>query len=42
MTESRSRPLIKQHLIPMFDVPSSSVDLALLYCRYPTLILLAL
>uniref|UniRef100_K3WIB9 SKP1 component POZ domain-containing protein n=1 Tax=Globisporangium ultimum (strain ATCC 200006 / CBS 805.95 / DAOM BR144) TaxID=431595 RepID=K3WIB9_GLOUD len=31
--DKRAKTMVKQHMIPIFDVPSHSVELALFYCR---------
>ncbi|TYZ68513.1 hypothetical protein PybrP1_010259 [[Pythium] brassicae (nom. inval.)] len=33
VADKKPKTMVKQHMIPIFDVPSNSVELALFYCR---------
>ncbi|KAF1330748.1 hypothetical protein FI667_g4793, partial [Globisporangium splendens] len=33
VADKKAKTMVKQHMIPIFDVPSHSVELALFYCR---------
>lgn len=42
VADKKAKTMVKQHMIPIFDVPSNSVELALFYCRYAVFLLIEL